>query len=71
MSERGALWREEFPLVVGSFAGVPATNKKANWRAYNAAGMRNGKAIKSRVYADNISLLRQLGVLPGAQATSA
>jgi len=55
----------------GTFAGVPATNRKVHWRACNVTEIRNGKAIRSRIYADNISLLRQLGVLPSAQATTA
>lgn len=55
----------------GTFAGVPATNKKVSWHACNVVEVKNGKAVRSRVYADNVSLLRQLGVLPVPKATTA
>lgn len=55
----------------GDFAGVAPTNKKAKWHACNVVELRNGKAIRSRIYADNVSLLRQLGVLPVPKATTA
>jgi hypothetical protein len=40
-----------------------STNKSISWQACNIVELRNGKAIRSRVYADNASMLRQLGVL--------
>ncbi len=55
----------------GAFAGVPATNKKVSWHSCNVVEVKKGKAIRSRVYADNVSLLRQLGVLPMPKATTA
>jgi steroid delta-isomerase-like uncharacterized protein len=55
----------------GSFAGIAPTNKKVSWRACNAVQVRNGKAIRSRIYADNVSLFRQLGVLPMPKTTTA
>jgi steroid delta-isomerase-like uncharacterized protein len=55
----------------GTFAGIAATHKKATWHACNIVELKNGKAIKSRVYADNVSLLRQLGVIATPKATSA
>jgi steroid delta-isomerase-like uncharacterized protein len=55
----------------GSFAGVPATNKKVSWRSCNVVEVKNGKAVRSRIYADNVSLMRQLGVLPVPKATTA
>jgi len=55
----------------GNFAGVAPTNKSVTWQACNVVEIRNGKAIRSRVYADNASLLRQLGVLALPKATAA
>lgn len=54
----------------GNFAGIAPTNKSVSWQGCNVVEMRNGKAIRSRVYADNASLFQQLGVLslPKAQA---
>jgi steroid delta-isomerase-like uncharacterized protein len=54
----------------GTFAGVPATNKKATWHACNVVRLKNGKAISSRIYADNVSLMRQFGVLPAPKAAA-
>jgi steroid delta-isomerase-like uncharacterized protein len=55
----------------GTFAGVAPTNKKVTWHSCNFVEVKNGKAIRSRVYADNVSLLRQLGVLQVPKATTA
>jgi steroid delta-isomerase-like uncharacterized protein len=55
----------------GDFAGIAPTNKKATWHACNVVEIRNGKAIRSRIYADNLSLMRQLGVLPMPKASTA
>lgn len=55
----------------GTFAGVAATHKKAKWHACNIVEVKNGKAVRSRIYADNVSLLRQLGVIAAPKATSA
>jgi steroid delta-isomerase-like uncharacterized protein len=55
----------------GTFAGVPATNKKVSWHSCNVVEVKNGKVIRSRIYADNLSLMRQLGVLPMPKATTA
>jgi len=55
----------------GSFAGMAPTNRKASWHACNVSELRNGKVIRNRIYADNVSLMRQLGVLPVPKATSA
>jgi steroid delta-isomerase-like uncharacterized protein len=54
----------------GAFAGVPATNKKVTWHSCNVVEVKNGKAISSRLYADNVSLMRQLGVLPVPKAAA-
>jgi predicted ester cyclase len=55
----------------GNFAGVAPTHKSVSWQACNVVELRNRKAIRSRVYADNVSLLRQLGVLAQPKATGA
>jgi steroid delta-isomerase-like uncharacterized protein len=55
----------------GNFAGVAPTNKKVSWHSCNVVEVRNGKAIRSRIYGDNISLMRQLGALPMPTATTA
>jgi steroid delta-isomerase-like uncharacterized protein len=55
----------------GNFAGVPATNKKVSFHSCNVVEVRNGKVIRSRLYSDNLSLFRQLGVLPAQKATTA
>ncbi len=54
----------------GTFAGIPATNKKVHWHSCNIIEVKNGKAISSRIYADNVSLMRQLGVLPVPKAAA-
>jgi len=54
----------------GSFAGIAPTNKKVSWRSCNISELRNGKVTRSRLYADNVSLFRQLGVLPMTKAAS-
>jgi steroid delta-isomerase-like uncharacterized protein len=54
----------------GTFAGVPATNKKVKWHSCNVIEVKNGKAISSRIHADNVSLMRQLGVLPVPKAAA-
>ena len=55
----------------GTFAGIPPTNKKVSWHSCKLLELCNGKAIRSRIYADNVSLFRQLGVLPAPKATTA
>lgn len=54
----------------GNFAGIAATNKAISMRGCNVVELRNGKAIRGRIYADNATLFQQLGVLslPKAQA---
>jgi steroid delta-isomerase-like uncharacterized protein len=55
----------------GNYAGVPATNKSVSWRGCTVSQVRNGKVIRSRVYADNVSLMQQLGVLSLPKAATA
>jgi steroid delta-isomerase-like uncharacterized protein len=55
----------------GNFAGIAPTNKSIVMQACNVVEIRNGKAIKGRLYADNATLFQQLGVLSLPKATSA
>jgi predicted ester cyclase len=55
----------------GNFAGVAPTNKSVSWRGCSVVELRNGKAIRSRVYADNASLLQQIGAISLARPTAA
>jgi steroid delta-isomerase-like uncharacterized protein len=47
----------------GNYAGIAPTNKSVSWRACSVVEVRNGKAVRSRLYADNVSLLQQLGAI--------
>ncbi len=55
----------------GVYAGVAPTNKSVTWRGCNVVEIRNGKAIRSRIYADNASLLQQLGAISIPKAAAA
>lgn len=55
----------------GSYAGVAPTNRAVSWRGCNVVEIRNGKAIHSRIYADNASLLQQIGAISIPRATAA
>jgi len=55
----------------GSFLGIAPTNKQVSWQACNVVELRDGKAIRGRLYSDNVSLFRQLGVLALPKATTA
>jgi steroid delta-isomerase-like uncharacterized protein len=55
----------------GSFAGIAPTNKSVVLEACSVVEIRNGKAIKGRLYADNATLFQQLGALSLPRATAA
>jgi steroid delta-isomerase-like uncharacterized protein len=55
----------------GNYMGVAATGRKVSWGACNVVELRDGKAIRGRMYADNVSLLRQMGALSAPQAAGA
>jgi steroid delta-isomerase-like uncharacterized protein len=55
----------------GAFAGIAATNKSISFHACNVVEIRNGKAIRGRLYADNATLFQQLGVLSLPKAKAA
>jgi steroid delta-isomerase-like uncharacterized protein len=54
----------------GHFAGAAPTNHKITWRQCVIVDMRNGKAVRTRTYADNVDLFRQIGVLPAAKTAT-
>src|SRR5215471_19185513 len=47
----------------GAFAGIAPTNKSFVIQGCSVVEVRNGKAVRGRVYGDNASLFQQLGVL--------
>jgi predicted ester cyclase len=55
----------------GAYVGVAATNKSIVLQACNIVEVRNGKAVRARLYADNAALLQQLGALSLPRATAA
>ena len=55
----------------GTYAGIAPTNKTVSWRGCTVVEIRNGKAIRSRIYADNASLLQQIGAFSLPRATAA
>jgi steroid delta-isomerase-like uncharacterized protein len=55
----------------GSFAGAAPTNRKVSWGSCTVVEIRNGKVVRTRTYADNVSLLRQIGVLPAQKTATA
>lgn len=55
----------------GNFMGIPPTNRSVSWRGCNIVQIRNGKAVRARVYADHVSMLQQLGALSLPKATAA
>lgn len=55
----------------GHYAGAAPTHQSVSWRGCNVVEIRNGKAIRSRIYADNASLLEQIGAISIPRATVA
>lgn len=55
----------------GTYAGIAATNKRVSFHGCGVAEIRNGKAVRNRVYADNVTLFQQLGVLSLPKAATA
>jgi steroid delta-isomerase-like uncharacterized protein len=49
----------------GTYAGIPATNKTVTWGVCTVTELdEEGKTVRSRLYGDSGSLLRQIGGLP-------
>jgi len=55
----------------GSYVGIAPTNKSIVIEACSVTEIKNGKTIHSRMYADNVKLLQQLGALSLPRATAA
>ena len=55
----------------GTFAGIAPTNKSIVMQGCSVVEIRNGKAIRGRMYADNANLFQQLGVLSLPKAKAA
>jgi len=55
----------------GNYLGIAPTHRKVSWCACTVVELRHGKAIRSRLYADNASLLQQLGAISLPRATAA
>jgi predicted ester cyclase len=55
----------------GNLMGIAPTNKTINIQSCNVVEVRNGKIIRSRIYADNAKMLQQLGVLSLPKTTQA
>jgi len=55
----------------GNYAGIAPTNKTVSWGGCNVTEFRNGKVIRSRIYADNASVFQQIGALSIPRASAA
>lgn len=55
----------------GTLAGIAATNKRVSYEGCSLVEIRNGKAVRNKVYADNVTLFQQLGVLSLPKAATA
>jgi hypothetical protein len=55
----------------GGYVGIAPTNKSIVIEACSVTEIKNGKTIHSRMYADNVKLLQQFGVLSLPRATAA
>ena len=55
----------------GNYFGIAPTNKRVDYRSCNVLELRDGKTIRSRIYADNATLFQQLGVLSLPKAAAA
>jgi predicted ester cyclase len=55
----------------GTFAGIAPTNKTVSWGICSVSEVRNGKAIRGRIYGDNALLFQQIGALSLPRATAA
>ena len=48
----------------GNFMGIPATGKTIDIEGCTIARMVNGKIVEERDFMDNMSFLKQLGLIP-------
>ena len=52
--------------MTGDFAGMPATGKHATWEAIHIDRISDGKVAEHWVVQDQLGMLQQLGLVPGA-----
>ncbi len=52
----------------GDFGGIPPTGRRVEYTACAIFEMRDGKIARAWIYLDTGTILRQLGVLPGADS---
>ena len=50
----------------GSFMGLPATGKQAAWTETHISRIANGKFVEHWAYVDQVGMMQQLGLMPGA-----
>jgi predicted ester cyclase len=54
----------------GEFDGIPPTNRQVSSRGCTVSEVRVSRIVKSSMYFEQLSLLRQLGVAAGKAASS-
>ena len=52
----------------GEFMGLPATGKQATWAETHMCRIAGGKLAEHWVNADQLGMMRQLGLIPGVEA---
>jgi steroid delta-isomerase-like uncharacterized protein len=57
------------PLVTGGRT-IPATGKPIEGQGADFLEVRNGRIVSERIYADNLELMRQLGLMPAAASAN-
>ena len=51
----------------GPFMGMPATNKKIDYTGVDLLKIKDGKAVEHWDYADNVTYMKQMGMMPEGQ----
>lgn len=49
----------------GAFMGMPATNKKVDYMGVDLLKIKDGVAVEHWDYADNVTYMKQMGMMPG------
>ena len=52
----------------GTFAGMPASGKRASWEAIHISRLANGKVVEHWSVQDQLGMLQQLGFAPTPEA---
>ncbi len=53
---------------LGTLVGIPPTGKRVHIKGVSSIKMHNGKFIKDDFFFDSMSVMRQLGIMPGLHA---